>query len=254
MTRALQGSVATATVALLAAGAVAVVVFSRPAQAGAAAPAAPHAKAVRTARPAQATAERYGAAVVVVTIGARRAHGFFVSSAGVLCTVLPGARAGDAVVVQTSGDGDAEGVVAVVDDDGLALVQVATDAGTTRAALGVAGDASVAGRWLVGLSRDERGVVRGALGDVVDADAARLRLLLPLPRGAPVLNEKNEVVAVAVAGHEAGIVPALPAARIVALARRLTAQTTTQATTQTTTQTTTHATTHATTGAPAATP
>jgi len=169
-------------------------------------------------RPGQAVADRYGAAVVVVRHGERRAHGFFVSSDGVLATVLPGARPGDRVTV---GDLDEAGAVAVVDDDGLALVRVPTAADTPRAALAVANDDGAAGRWLVGLSRDERGGVEGTLGDVVERDDARWRVLLPLPRGAPVLNDRAVVVAVAARGHVAGVVEAVPSARLRQLAARL---------------------------------
>jgi hypothetical protein len=172
----------------------------------------------RRVAPAQAVADRYGAAIVVVAAGTRRAHGFFVSSDGILCTVLPGARPGDGVVLDRD---ETAGTVAVVDDDGLALVVVPTPAGSVRAALGVAAVDGLTDRWLVGLARDDRGVVRGALGDLIDEHAARLRLLLPLPRGAPVLNRKNEVVAVAVTGHSAGVVQAVPSSRVRSLAGRL---------------------------------
>jgi hypothetical protein len=242
MNRARMPRRAAAVVVLLGAGAAAVVVFAPTARAaeharGTTAEPAPRGQPGATSGvmhrvpPAQAVADRYGAAVVVVVAGGRRAHGFFVSSDGVLCTVLPGAAPGDAVVIDGS---DAAGSVAVVDDDGLALVVVPTASGVVRAALGVATGDALSDRWLVGLARDEHGVVRGSLGDVVDKDAAHLRLLLPLPRGAPVLNGKHDVVAVAVVGHNAGVVQAVPASRVLALAARLQAARTSATTPQTT--------------------
>jgi hypothetical protein len=69
----------------------------------------------------------------------------------------------------------------------------------------------------VGLVRDEGGV-RGVAGEVVEERGDRWRLLLPVPRGAPILDERNDVVAVATASHGAGAIDAVPVARLRALA------------------------------------
>ncbi len=194
--------------------------------------------------PVQAVADRYRDAVVLVQAGGRRAQGFFVSSDGLVATVLPGVRVGD--VIRVVGDAVAEGggrrgsgiagVVVVVDDDGLALASTARPGGiddardgdgdrdggvgVRGAALGVAEDDRVVGRFVVGLSREGPGVT-GAAGEVDDRAAARWRLLLPVPRGAPLLDERSVVVAVVVQARGAGRVEAVPAGRLRALARRL---------------------------------
>ena len=178
----------------------------------------------------QEVARRYAAAVVVVelplgTAGvAIKSQGFFVSSAGLLFTLLPGAHAGDAVSV--SGEQDAAGVVVVVDGDGLALVQVKDV--VDGAALGVSAQEQ-ATQWLVGLARADAGV-QGMLGgretgDDTPAKAGpngeRWRVLLPVPRGSPILDDKNEIVAVAVKGLGGGLIEALPARRLKVLAARI---------------------------------
>jgi hypothetical protein len=149
----------------------------------------------------------------------QRVQGFFVSSDGMLCTVLPQARVGDRVFVGDDADAT-PGVVAMIADDGLALVTVPTSVDRPRAALGVADDDAVAGRWLTGLAMDERGVVQGFLGDTIKRQPGRWQVLLPLPSGAPILDERAAVVAVAVGAHLGGVVDALPVALLRALAAR----------------------------------
>lgn len=180
----------------------------------------------------QSVAARYAAAVVVVEratpAGTQKSQGFFLSASGVLCTVLPGARPGDAVVVRgepddaaggTAGDEAAAGVVSVVDDEGLALVQVSVEVHRVHAALGVSSSEQPS-TWLVGLSRDKGGV-QGALGGVERRGADRWSLLLPLPRGAPILDDDNAVVAIALTSRGGGQIEALPVWRLKALAARL---------------------------------
>jgi len=176
---------------------------------------------VRAGLPAaQAIAARYDRAVVVVerpqSSGAvQKSQGFFISSTGLLCTILPGARVGDVVVIDN--DEIRGGAVVVVDEDGLALVAV--NGATDVAALGV----SAGGKpslWMVGLSRSDAGV-QGALGGLEGESGGRWRLLLPLPRGAPILDDKNDVVAIAVVGRGGGLLEALPVKRLKALVARL---------------------------------
>ncbi len=167
----------------------------------------------------QEVARRYAGAVVVVAVaGADRpesSQGFFVSSTGLLCTLLPGAHVGDAVLV--SADKVEAGVVVVVDADGLALVQVkeAVDV----AALGISSRQRPT-RWLVGLARAEAGV-QGMLGGVEHQAPDRWRVMLPLPRGAPILDDDNDVIAIAVRRLGGGLIDALPVQRLKALAARL---------------------------------
>lgn len=145
--------------------------------------------------PAAEFATRYGDAVVEVAFdvdGAgpkkqQRSQGFFVSSSGLLCTVLDGAHVGSAVLVTGAGLGT--GTVVAVDRTGLALVQTTTTEPVT--ALGVSRDGAHS-RWLIGLVRGPRGTSAVLGGD----DDAPHTLMLPVPRGAPVLNDAGEVVAV----------------------------------------------------------
>jgi hypothetical protein len=179
--------------------------------------------------PGASVIARYGAAVVSIVWKNERSQGFFVSSEGVLCTVLPGAHMGDDVLVQLS-DADAQqstGKIAIIDDDGLALVVVATPTGGPRTALGVNGAPRRGGQWVLGLVRDAGPVVRAVFGDVIHDKTTRWQLLLPVPRGTAVLDARNEVMAIATEARGAGVVHALPAARIVALAARLRASPTT---------------------------
>ena len=169
---------------------------------------------------AKAIASRYESAVAVVerpqSSGAvQRSQGFFISSAGLLCTILPGAAVGNVVVVDN--DDIRGGVVVVIDDDGLALIAV-NDA-TDVAALGVSAGEKPS-LWMVGLSRSESGV-HGALGGLEGESGGRWKLLLPLPRGAPILDDKNDVVAIAVVGRGGGLLDALPVRRLKALVARL---------------------------------
>jgi hypothetical protein len=159
--------------------------------------------------------DRYGAALVDVDVDGSGAavpvQGFFVSSSGVLCTVLRGAAVGDRVDV----DGRAAaGVVGAVDEDGLALVVVADAVDVTAVAVA---DKARPTRWLMGLYRDEKGRPAGTVGGV----DVGWRLLLPLPKGAPVLDEAGKVVAVVVRARGGGVVDAVPVDRVRALAARL---------------------------------
>lgn len=176
---------------------------------------------VRAGLPAaQAIAARYEPAVVVVerpqaSGSVQKSQGFFISSTGLLCTILPGARVGDVVVVDN--DDIRGGVVVVIDEDGLALVAV--NEAIDVAALGVSAGEKPS-PWMVGLSRSDAGV-QGALGGLESESAGRWRLLLPLPRGAPILDEKNDVVAIALVGRGGGLLEALPVRRLKALVARL---------------------------------
>ncbi|MDP2345057.1 MAG: hypothetical protein Q8O67_29200 [Deltaproteobacteria bacterium] len=171
----------------------------------------------------QEVARRYAGAVVVVERAVpdrapQKSHGFFVSSAGLLCSLLPGAREGDAVIVHA--DKAEDGVVVVVDGDGLALVQV--KGVVDVAALGVSAKETPT-RWLVGLARADGGV-QGMLGGLEAAlpnQGDRWRVMLPLPRGAPILDEHNDVVAIAVKGLGGGLIEALPVRHLKALAAKL---------------------------------
>lgn len=167
-------------------------------------------------------AARYADAVVIVERALpagnlQQSQGFFLTSSGVLCTVLPGANVGDAVSIDDDDGDDDRGVVTAIDDDGLALVEV--DVVADVAALGVSGSGEPS-TWMVGLTR-ERGAVQGAVGGLTEKSGDRWRLLLPLARGAPVLDDKNLVVAVAVRGRGGGQTDALPVARLKALVARL---------------------------------
>ena len=169
---------------------------------------------------AKAIATRYESAVAVVerpqsSGSVQQSQGFFVSSGGLLCTVLPGAAVGDVVVVDN--DDIRGGVVVVIDEDGLALIAV--NEAEDVAALGVSAGEKPS-LWMVGLSRSEAGV-QGALGGLEGESGGRWRLLLPLPRGAPILDEKNDVVAIAMVGRGGGLLEALPVKRLKALVARL---------------------------------
>lgn len=171
---------------------------------------------------ARDVAARYAAAVVVVERAlpsgtVQKSQGFYVASSGVLVTVLPGAKVGDAVSVDDDEGDDDGGVISAVDDDGLALVDVKGKVDV--AALGVSRSGKPS-TWMVGLSR-EKGAVQGALGGLEEDRGGRWRLLLPLPRGAPVLDDNNDVVAVAVRGLGGGQLEAVSVARVKALVARL---------------------------------
>lgn len=168
--------------------------------------------------PANELARRYADAVVVVDHdddgpgphAAQHSQGFFVSSSGLLCTVLPQARVGDAVVVV--GAERWRGVVVAVDvDEGLALVSVPLDPNAPVAALGLSGDGARS-RWLVGLMRDARGVSAVVGGEEEHG------LLLPVPRGAPVFNANNVVVAVARRSKGGGAITVIGIDRLKVLA------------------------------------
>lgn len=175
----------------------------------------------------QEVARRYAGAVVVVERSVpdravQKSQGFFVSSAGLLCSLLPGAQAGDAVTVQgdKAEEQAAAGVVVVVDAQGLALVQV--ESVVDVAALGVSAKETPT-RWLVGLARADAGV-QGMLGGLEAAlpnQGDRWRVMLPLPRGAPILDEQNDVVAIAGKGLGGGLIEALPVRHLKALAAKL---------------------------------
>ena len=169
----------------------------------------------------QEIARRYAGAVVVVERGAegrkpQQSQGFFISSGGLLCTLLPGAAVGDAVRVRGQGAWQ-QGFVVVVDTDGLALVQV--EAGAVVDALGVSQHERPT-QWLVGLVRQESSV-QGMLGGLEERGDDRWRVMLPLTRGAPILDDHNDVVAVAVKGLGGGLIEAVPVRRLKALAARM---------------------------------
>ena len=180
---------------------------------------------------AQGVARRYAEAIVTVERSSRASsQGFFVSSSGMLCTVLPGAAV-DEVVTVTGEGGSLPAVVVAIDADGLALVNLRTPPLSPLTALGVSGDGTLS-RWLVGLSRGKQGVEA-----VVGGEEQGL-LLVPVPRGAPVLNDRDDVVAVARKGLGGGRIEHIPVARVRALAHRLGSATTPKPTTTTTTTTT----------------
>ena len=181
--------------------------------------------------PANELARRYADAVVMVDHdddgagphAASHSQGFFVSSSGLLCTVLPRADLGDAVVV-VGAERFMGTVVAVDVDDGLALVSVPLDAQTPVTAVGLSVEGARS-RWLVGLMRDARGVSAVVGGEEEHG------LLLPVPRGAPVFNADNVVIAVARASKGGGTITVIGVDRVKALAK------TWQKTTMTTTTT-----------------
>ena len=181
-----------------------------------------------TLPPANELARRYADAVVVVDHdddgpgphGVQHSQGFFVSSSGLLCTVLPQAVVGDVVVVV--GAARWRGTVVAVDDEGLALVSVPLDPTAPVAALGLSGDGARS-RWLVGLMRDARGVSAVVGGEEENG------LLLPVPRGAPVFNADNVVVAVARRSRGGGAIAVIDIDRLKALATTWQKSTTTQA-------------------------
>jgi hypothetical protein len=100
--------------------------------------------------PAAVFATRYGDAVVEVTFDVdgvgpkkpQRSQGFFVSSSGLLCTVLDGANAGDVVEVQAE-LGHIAGMVVAADRSGLVLVQASLTSTTPVSALGVSRDGAI---------------------------------------------------------------------------------------------------------------
>jgi hypothetical protein len=182
---------------------------------------APSASAIPAAR---GLASRYAEAIVTVERSSRAAsQGFFVSSSGMLCTVLPGGVVDEAVTVSGEGGG-VPAVIVAIDPDGLALVNLLTAPMSPLTALGVSGDGTMS-RWLVGLSRGKRGV------EAVVGGEEQGGLLLPVPRGAPILNDRDDVVAVARKGLGGGRIEHIPVARVRALAQRLRASATTTTTT-----------------------
>ncbi len=169
--------------------------------------------------PAQAIAARYSEAVVSVAVVDSKvaSQGFFASSSGLTCTVLPGVKVGARVVVQ--GDSTAyHGMVVIADDDGLALVALDEALANPITALGVRATAPVG--WLVGLQRDaQRGVEAVVGGEETSPDV----LLVPVARGAPILRD-DTVVAIARKSLGGGRVTIIPASRIQALAKRYAAR------------------------------
>lgn len=173
---------------------------------------------------AKGVARRYAEAIVTVERSSGAAsQGFFLSSSGMLCTVLPGAAVDEAVTV-TGEVGGVPAVIVAIDPDGLALVNLVTAPTSPLTALGVSGDGTMS-RWLVGLSRGKRGV------EAVVGGEEQGGLLLPVPRGAPILNDRDDVVAVAKKGLGGGRIEHIPVARVRALAQRLRASTTPTTTT-----------------------
>lgn len=149
--------------------------------------------------PAAVFATRYGDAVVEVSFdvdGAgpkkpQHSQGFYVSSSGLLCTVLDGVDVGDLVDVHADAASTTATVMAV-DRRGLVLLQTTTSTSAVPVtALGVSRD-GVHSRWLIGLVRGPKGTSAVLGGD----DDAPHTLMLPVPRGAPVLNDAGDVVAV----------------------------------------------------------
>jgi hypothetical protein len=173
---------------------------------------APSAAAIPAAKD---VARRYAEAIVTVERAPNAAsQGFFVSSSGMVCTVIPGAVENDVVTV-TGDDGiGVAALVVAVDVDGLALVAMQIVPSSPLTALGVSGD-GVFSRWLVGLSRGSKGVEAVVGGEEPGG------LLLPVPRGAPILNEADDVVAVARKPLGGGRIDAIGVARVRALAQRL---------------------------------
>lgn len=179
-------------------------------------------------------ARRYGDAVVVVTrpcpapaaagcVG-EHSQGFFVSSDGLLATVLPGVKRDDVVDVGDAAAGR-QGRVVASDDDGLALVQLQPAPDAPMTALAVAEDAGAPRRWLIGLQRDHRGVQA-----VVGGEERGTTLLVPVPRGAPVLDEALQVVAIARRGRGGGSIDVVPVGRLRTLATRAAREAATAAT------------------------
>ena len=164
---------------------------------------------------AKDVARRYADAIVTVERARNAAsQGFFVSSSGMVCTVIPGAVENDLVTV-TGDDGiGVAAIVVAVDVDGLALLAMQIVPSSPLTALGVSGD-GVFSRWLVGLSRGGKGVEAVVGGEEPGG------LLLPVPRGAPILNEADDVVAVARKTLGGGRIDAIGVARVRALAQRL---------------------------------
>jgi hypothetical protein len=141
------------------------------------------------------------------------AQGFFVSSTGMLASVLPGVVRGDLVEVD-DGVATRRARVDAVDADGLALLQLEPGPDTPVTALAVA-SRMAGGPWLIGLHRNERGVQAVVGGAERDA-----RVLLPVPRGAPILDERLQVVAIARRSRGGGSTDTLPVDRLQALASR----------------------------------
>lgn len=152
----------------------------------------------------QAVAARYGDALLVVYTmdGARAGTGFFVASRGVGVATVQGGAPGDEVVVELAGGERRRGVVRAVDGgSSLVLVEVVRlpkDAGF--AALGLAKSARRPDEkaWLVGLDVDAQGNAAPMLGGVRRVDASGTwHIDVPCGPGAPVLDGKGRVVAVA---------------------------------------------------------
>ena len=162
--------------------------------------------------PSHDLARRYGDAVVTVddtSDAAVASQGFFVSSSGLLCTVLTAPVVGDSVEVV--GSQRWRGTVVAVAADGLVLVAVALEAVAPVAAIGLSVDGRH-GLWMVGLQRDVRGV-----SAVVGSDEPG-GVLLPVARGAPVLNEGGHVVAIARGSKGGGTITVIEVAALRTLA------------------------------------
>ena len=142
---------------------------------------------------------------------AQPAHGFFVSSSGMLCTVMPRLDVGHRLEVSA----DAfvgHAVVVAADSDGLALAELTPAPPAPMTALGLS-PAGTGSRWLVGLMRSAKGV------SAVVGAAEAVGVMVPVPVGAPILNDADDVVAVASRRRGGGIVDVIPAARVIALAK-----------------------------------
>jgi hypothetical protein len=164
--------------------------------------------------PAASVARRYAEGVLHLELQgpvAKKAQGFFVSSSGLLCTVMTRIKVGDRLAV--SGDafvGHADVVAA--DADGLALAQLTPAPATPVTALGMSPDGTRS-RWLVGLMRSDKGV-----SAVVGGEEA-VGMMVPVPQGAPILNDRDDVVAVVSRRRGGGTVDVIASARVLALAK-----------------------------------
>ncbi len=160
-----------------------------------------------------AVARRYAEGIVMVRRGASQsAQGFLVSSSGLVCSVLPGVKVHDVVAVSADETLGNAAVVAA-DADGLCLAQLTPAPSSPLTALGISADGKRS-RWLVGLSRGADGV-SATVGGGEDGGV----LLVPVPRGAPILNSADDVVAVVVRRRGGGSVDVISAARVKKLAQ-----------------------------------
>jgi hypothetical protein len=154
----------------------------------------------------QAAASRYGDALLVVytSNGARAGTGFLVATRGVGITSIAGAQTGDDVVVElSSGERRKAKVIATDTASPLVAVEIVRlDKDAAFAALGIlkAGQKVDAAAWLLGLDVGQDGVSQATLGGLrkVDADGA-WHIDLPCSPGAPILDQRGRVVAVATA-------------------------------------------------------